>query len=314
MVGERREAGALEEGGQALGELIGEGPFALGIHEAFGPEPFPMWSKPVQGIWAGFSLSRRDQGIMSTRSFHREAWAPLAKALKAYARGDRNATLTVHSDAGEPETMEVGLFFRTRENLRAVDREALLRARGTVLDVGAGVGCISLILQSDGFRVTAVEMIPEAVEIMRSQGIEEPWGGRVEGMERSKSFDTLLLLMNGSAIAGTLAGFSSLLEVLDGLLAPGGQILLDSTDIRSGRLPTEGSMGPTPEGIGDVGGYPGELQYQMEFRGEKGAPFPQLFLDPETLETLANGRGFSTEIVWTGSEGEYLACLERRGE
>ncbi len=251
---------------------------------------------------------------MSTHFFGPEAWAPLATALEAYSQGDRGALFVVHSEAGEPETMEVGLFFRTRESLRAVDREALRRVRGRVLDVGAGVGCISLILQREGFRVTAVEMRPEAVEIMRGRGIEELREGSVEGMEQSGSYDTLLLLMNGPAIAGTLAGFTRLLGTLEGLLAPGGQILLDSTDIWP-RLSRPDQVNESPSrSPGDAGEYSGELQYQMEFRGEKGAPFPQLFLDPETLGILADEEGFRSEIVWTGSEGEYLARLERSEE
>ena len=261
-----------------------------------------------------YPISQRDQGDMSTHFFDREAWDPLAKALKAYSQGDCCAALTVHSDAGDPETMEVGLFFRSRENLRPVDLEALRRVRGRVLDVGAGVGCISLILQNEGFRVTAVEMIPEAVEIMRDQGVEDPREGSVERMEQSRSYDTLLLLMNGPAIAGTLVGFPRLLGTLDGLMASGGQVLLDSTDLRSRRSPQDRATGSTPGSPGDAGEYPGELQYQMEFRGEKGAPFPQLFLDPDTLEDLATSEGWRTEIVWTGSEGEYLACLKRIGE
>ena len=235
------------------------------------------------------------------------AWAPLNRALVAYVEGDETAMLAVHSDEGEPDSMPVSLFFRSREALREVDRKALNLVRGTVLDVGAGVGAVSLILQEDGIPVMAMEVMPGAVEIMVGRGVRHVWKGRIEDYPLGRRFDTVLLLMNGSALAGTLAGLSPLLETLAGLLAPGGQVLMDSTDLLGGE--GRGWEGPAWEGSE----YPGEVQYQMEFRGETGAPSPQLFVDPTTLGRVAGDGGWRTEVVWQGSGGEYLARLVRVG-
>jgi len=185
-----------------------------------------------------------------------------------------------------------------------VDRVAVTLVRGRVLDVGAGVGAVSLALQEAGVSVTAVEVIPEAADIMEKRGVKEVVRGSVLDLPPDPTFDTLLLLMNGVALAGTLAGLSPLLDSLKGFLAPGGQVLLDSTDL----------LARDPEGIpgttGEVGSS-GELQYQIEFEGEKGAPFPQLFLDSATLGTVANEEGWEMEVVWKGEGGEYLARLTR---
>jgi len=244
---------------------------------------------------------------MAAALFCPEAWSPLAKALVAYFGGDEGAVLTVHADEGDPDPMPVSLFFRSREELREVDRVALALVRGRVLDVGAGVGSLSLILQESGVSVTAVEVIPEAVEIMTARAVLDTRLGRIEELPPNRDFDTLLLLMNGAALAGTVPRLSSLLQALDDQLAPGGQILLDSTDILGG--------GPhPPDRIWDEGEYPGELQYQLEFRGERGAPFPQLFIDPVTLERVALSGGWTMELAWRGRAGEFLARLTREGE
>lgn len=238
--------------------------------------------------------------------FGPEAWAPLAMALVAYDQGDRGATLWVQADEGEPDPMPVSLFFRTREKLREVDRAALSMARGRVLDVGAGVGCLSLILQEEGSSVTAVEVIPEAVEIMTGRGVKDAREGRIEDLPAGPDFDTLLLLMNGAALAGTLAGLPRFLQTLAGLLASGGHVLLDSTDVLDGE-----EEAADPQGWGE-GEYPGEFQYQMEFQGQRGAPFPQLFIDPATLKRVAAEGGWRMELVWQGAEGDYLARLTRQ--
>jgi SAM-dependent methyltransferase len=236
--------------------------------------------------------------------FAPEAWGPLAASWEAFQEGDHQAALEVHADDGEMESMPVSLFFRGREGLRDSDREALSRVGGRILDGGAGVGSIALLLQEDGFSVTALEVIPEGVEIMRERGVEDPREGRLEDLSEDGAFDTILLLMNGSALAGTLSGLPPLLGVLKGLLAKGGQLLMDSTDLLQGEVwELEGGE------EGDEGGYPGEIHYQMEFQGSRGAPFPQLFLDPRTLRLVAEREGWSTEVVWEGEGGEYLVRL-----
>lgn len=242
--------------------------------------------------------------------FGPEAWGPLAAAWKAYFDGKTEAVLRIHADDGESEAMPVSLFFRDRGELGEPDREALARVRGRVLDGGAGVGSLSLILQERGAAVTALEVIPEGVRIMRERGVREVREGRLEELVDGDPFDTILLLMNGTALAGTVRGLPRFLATLARLLAPGGQVLVDSTDLMAG----DGWDGPSPDdpafGEGDEV-YPGELQYQMEFEGVRGAPFPQLFLDPRTLRRVAGENGWEAEVVWEGKGGEYLARLIR---
>jgi hypothetical protein len=108
--------------------------------------------------------------------------------------------------------------------------------------------------------------------------------------------------MNGTALAGSLSAFPRFLNVLRGLIAPGGQVLVDSTDLLGG-----GTWDPA---AGDEA-YPGDLQYQIEFGGKKGAPFPQLFLDRRTLTKVALEEGWVADIVWEGEGGEYLARVTR---
>jgi SAM-dependent methyltransferase len=253
-------------------------------------------------------LSRTPAGV-TPPFFGPEAWGPLAAAWGAYWEGRGDAVLWVRSDDGPPEPMPVSLFFRTRDELKDIDREALARVRGRVLDVGAGVGSLALILQEDGVSVTALEVIPEGVDIMRERGIGEVISGRVEEVQLPGAFDTILLLMNGTAMAGTLGAFTGLLDTLEGLLAQGGQVLMDSTDLLNGESGPDSRPEAGDSDWGTEDRYPGELHYQMEFMGRRGAPFPQLFLDSRTLARLAGEQGWQVEVVWRGPEGEYLARL-----
>jgi SAM-dependent methyltransferase len=240
---------------------------------------------------------------MGARFFGPEAWGPLARAFQAYQGGREDVEVLVHTDEGEADRLPVSLFFRGPDGLRGPDRAALARSRGRILDVGAGVGAVALILQEMGRTVTALEVIPEAVAIMALRGVEHPVEGTLHDLPPNRAFDTVLVLMNGAALAGTLAGLPPFLRVLRGLTDPGGQVLMDSTDLLtgSGWEPTS-----NPESLEE---YPGNLHYQMEFRGVRGAPFPQLFVDPATLGIMAGEEGWAAEVVWQGDGGEYLARL-----
>jgi hypothetical protein len=274
-----------------------------------------------------------------------DPWTPHGLALHDYFGGDASATVIVHSDLGEREELPVAVWFREPAQFWALERAALELCRGRVLDVGAGTGCHSLALQELGLEVVAIDFIPEAVEIMRARGVRD---ARRADLFRfvEEPFDTLLLLSNGAGIAETLSGLARLLERLNELVAPGGQVLMDSTDVRpgasregSGRLgvgaqgrerfgetaaadETEGRVrseisgqASAPRGaVGlkrEDGRYVGEIQFQLEYRGEKAPPFPQLYVDPETLAAHAARGGWSCEVVERGEGGGYLARLTR---
>lgn len=229
--------------------------------------------------------------------------SPFGRALQEHLRRGDDSVLRIHSDVGEPDEVPVAFFFRGAGELGALEREALDRCRGRILDAGAGAGVHALLLQERGLRVTAIDVVPEAVEVMTERGVEDARGVDVFEFEGGP-FDTVLMLLNGIGMVGTLLGLDRFLSGASRLLSPEGQILMDSADLR-------------PRFEGDVredGRYPGEVHLQLEYRGQRGEPYPQLYVDPETLAERAERHGWECEIVATADAGEYLARLTRRSE
>ncbi len=177
---------------------------------------------------------------------------------------------------------------------------ALERCRGRVLDLGAGAGPHTLFLQGAGLRVTAVDRLADAVSVMVERGVVDARIGKV--LEPPPGpWDTVLLLMNGTMPFETLAGFRLGLTRIAAVLAEGGRILVDSTDLR----------GPGGADRRHDGRYVGEAQYQFRYGRLIGDPVPQLFLDPERLQGTAREAGLVAEVIWTGKEGHYLAEITR---
>jgi SAM-dependent methyltransferase len=231
----------------------------------------------------------------------RDALAPLERALRAHMDGSIHGALGMVTDDGGEQELPVNLFFREGRDLRPGDRAALALCRGRVLDVGAGAGALALPLQAAGYEVTALEVLPGAVAVLSARGVRDAQLGDLWVFQPDRPYDTVLALMNGTAAAGTLAGLVPLLCTLAALLAAGGQVLLDSTD-----LCEEGRPAQRVDGR-----YVGELQYQLAYEGERGPPFPQLLVDSARLADAAGAAGLVAEVVWHGEEGEFLMRLVR---
>lgn len=237
---------------------------------------------------------------------------PMGCAIADFWRHGFAGRLRVFSPDFDEDEIPVDSLFRSFEEMPPLERRALQMASGRILDVGAGAGCHSLALQDMGKDVTAVEISQLSVETMRDEGVEKVLAQDFFTLEidaatplLSQPFDTILMLMNGIGIAGSIDRLPQLFDRFDRLLAPGGQVLLDSTDLCY--LFEEDGVIDIPEGDR----YYGEIEYQMQYKRIKSAPFPWLYLDSDTLKDEASRHGYKAEIVERGENYDFLARLTR---
>jgi|TARA_B110000116_G_C16800387_1_gene570030 SAM-dependent methyltransferase len=226
----------------------------------------------------------------------------LELALRKYHDFGEDIAVIVRNDFTDSEELYPSIFFRGEDDFEDWELLALERCGPRVLDIGAGVGSHGLVLQNRGHRVTALELLPGAVRIMRERGITDARLGQLEEFSETElKYDTILLLMNGSMLAGNLTGLEHLLGLTSSLLASTGIILMDSTDLR-----TTGDLDcPVSQN------YAGELHYQLEFEGVTGEVFPQLFIDPKLLECICQNVGLEAGVIWSNKKGHYLVELKR---
>lgn len=224
----------------------------------------------------------------------------LGSALRDYFHGNTSDKLMLHTSYGDLEEMPVEVFFREPDDFPELEHIALALCDGRTLDVGAGAGSHALYLQERGFDVTALELSSGACSVMRQRGVRTVLQ-RDFFDYREGGYDTLLFLMNGIGLAGTVAGLSSLLKHCRTLLRQGGQLLFDSSDITY--LYSDGS-------VDKPHGYFGEIHYQYEYRGVTGPPFNWLFIDQEMLTRIARMEGWVVQVVFEDENDQYLARME----
>jgi SAM-dependent methyltransferase len=233
---------------------------------------------------------------------------PLGQAVLDFLDGVRGAKVTVSCNLADDDVLPVRYLFRSFPELPEREVKALELCRGRVLDIGAGTGVHSLVLQERGFRVKAIDISPGAVEVMKIRGVREVVQENIFRLEGEK-FDTLLMLMNGIGITETLDGLDHFLQHAKKLLNPGGQVLLESSDILYIYEEEDGSV------LLDLNGdYYGQVEYRMAYKDLEGEPFRWLFIDFLTLQDHAEALGYICESVLEDDQGHYLAQLTLKEE
>ncbi|MBQ7057431.1 MAG: methyltransferase domain-containing protein [Bacteroidaceae bacterium] len=225
---------------------------------------------------------------------------PMGRAITEFHKTGTADKLRVFSPMFEEDEMPLDTLFRTYDAMPEIERRALDMAKGRTLDVGAASGCHSLVLQERGIDVTAIDISPLSVETMKNRGIKKVFEQDFFTLEGQR-FETILLLMNGFGITGTLQRMRDLFRQLDKILAPGGQLLGDSSDIS---YVFDGYMPDTE--------YYGELTFQMQYKDTIGEPFPWLYIDADTLKQVATDNGYHAEIIAEGGHYDYLARITKR--
>ena len=232
---------------------------------------------------------------------------PMGRAIADYYKNGVAGRLRVFSSMFDEDEIPVAHLFREEDEMGELELKALELSKGRVLDVGAGAGCHALALQERGLMVTAIDVSPLSVEVMANSGVEDARLVNLYDAQLYEKFDTILMLMNGSGIIGKIANMPQFFARIDQLLAEGGQVLLDSSDLIFLFEDEDGGVD-----IDLAGDYYGEVDFTMQYKNIKGETFDWLYVDFETLAFHAQENGFEAELVMQGEHYDYLARLTRK--
>lgn len=229
---------------------------------------------------------------------------PMGTAISDYFNHHRADRLRVFSSQFEEDMIPVKELFRAMQSMPMLERTALQMSEGKILDVGAGSGCHALALQEMDKEVCAIDISPLSVEVMKQRGVKDSRLVNLFDETFTETFDTILMLMNGSGIIGRLSNMPNFFQRMKLLLRPGGCVLMDSSDLRYLFEEEDGSIV-----IDLAGDYYGEIDFKMQYKNVKGDTFDWLYVDFQTLSLYASECGFKAELVKEGKHYDYLAKL-----
>ncbi len=220
------------------------------------------------------------------------------QAILDFLRGDKSNPLWINNVYGEPEEMPVEVYFRSFEDFSPIEQKALEHCQGKTLDIGAAAGCHALHLQKK-HDMYALELSPACAAVMRERGVKQV----IEQDYRlhDQQYDTLLLLMNGIGIAGTLNEIPDFLEHCKKLTKPGGQVLFDSSDVKYLYEEDTSIEVPYP--------YYGDIRYQYEYKEKKGEWFDWVYADRDMLDQIVSDAGLVLEVLAEDDYDQYLGRI-----
>jgi len=223
-------------------------------------------------------------------------------ALRDYHNNNYTEDLITSTNISGNDELPLSYLFRSYSEMPKLEKKALKLVKGSILDVGCGSGSHSLHLQEKGFNVKAIDISEGAVEVAKSRGVNHIELKAL--LNETETFDTILLLMNGTGIFQELSQISRYLKHLKTLLNPNGQILIDSSDIQYMYEDEDGGLW-----IDTNAEYYGELDYFLSYKDEEETPMKWLYLDFERLQLACDSVELKCEKVMDGEHYDYLAKL-----
>lgn len=225
------------------------------------------------------------------------------RAISDYFHNNQPEDIQTETNISSIDTLPTAYLFRDFNEMPDIEKKAMELSQGKILDVGSAAGSHSLYLQEKGLEVHAIDISKRAIDICKLRGIKHAYKTSLLEWEKTK-YDTILLMMNGTGIFESFEQIPKYLQHLKKLLAPNGQILIDSSDIKYMCDKEE------LEELYDYKIYYGELEFTIHYKEWTSEPFPWLYLDPKTFKKIADVHGYDFKILQKGEHYDYLARLQ----
>ena len=226
------------------------------------------------------------------------------QAMLDFQTNNSPENILTETSISDQDEILVDYLFRSYSQMPIIEQKALELCFGKILDVGCGAGSHSLYLQNEkNLEVFAIDISENAIKTCQLRGLKNAFVKNILDLENQK-FDTILLLMNGTGIFGTIDNTAIYLEKLKSLLNTNGQILIDSSDLKY--MYDEDDFDYLKNNSEK---YYGEIEFNISYKNQKEEPFNWLYLDFEKLKSISSKIGFDCKLIIEGNNFDYLAQL-----
>lgn len=188
-------------------------------------------------------------------------------------------------------------------------KKAVTYVRGTVLDIGCGVGRHSLYLQGQGFEVTGVDVSPLALEVCRLRGLKKAELLSItEITPKLGAFDTILMLGFNFGLFGNFKRARWLLRRFKKSTTEKGRIIAETYNPYHTKCREHLEY---QEFNRRRGRMPGQLRLRMRYKNYATPWFDYLTVSPSEMRAIVMKTGWDVVEFIEGESGVYSAIIDK---
>jgi len=205
---------------------------------------------------------------------------------------------------------DAGTYFSEYDQWSALERQAIERAKGRVLDVGCGAGRHSLYLQQRGFGVTAIDNSPGAIKVCKLRGLKSALVRSIADVDafEPNSFDTILMLGNNFGLFGDAENARLILQNFSRITSAQAQIIAGTRNPY--RTDSQEHL-DYHEFNRRRGRMPGQIRMRVRYGRAVGEWFDYLFVSPEEMREIVGDTGWQIREFIESGEANYYALIVR---
>ena len=233
------------------------------------------------------------------------------KLLEQYNNQTRSAELIERDDDFIDLGSQPGLYFTEYDEWTELERQAIARARGRVLDIGCGAGRHSLYLQSKGFDVSAIDASPGAIKVCKLRGLKKALVRSISEIDKfpKSAFDTILMLGNNFGLFGDAENARKILEKMTRITKPDAQIIAGTRNPYSTNDKDHLAYHRFNRRRGRM---PGQLKIRVRYRKTVGEWFDYLLVSPEEMRKILKNTGWEIKEFLDDGDANFIGVIEKK--
>lgn len=204
-----------------------------------------------------------------------------------------------------------GLYFSEYRQWSPLEKRAVKRVKGRVLDVGCGAGRHAIYLQGKGFDVTGIDNSPGAIRVCKLRGLKRAFVRSITDVDKFKpaSFDTIIMMGNNFGLFGSLENAREILKKFARITtAPDARIIAKTLNPYKTDNPLHPPYHRANRRRGRLGG---QIRMRVRYRAAIGEWFDYLFVSPEEMREILSGTNWEIEELLNAEEANYVAVIQK---
>lgn len=206
---------------------------------------------------------------------------------------------------------EAGQYFFEYEQWSPLERLAIERASGRVLDIGCGAGRHSLYLQQKGFDVTAIDNSPGAIEVCTLRGLKNAIVKAIANIDEFEpnSFDTVLMFGNNFGLFGDAENAKLILKKLSQITSSEARIIAGTRNPYRTNSQEHLEYHRFNQRRGRL---PGQIRIRVRYGKAIGSWFDYLFVAPEEMQEIVADTEWQIEEFIEPEKTHYFALISKK--